>query len=184
MTEFERTNEPEWMGNDDLEALLDKDVDLEVVEAIKKDSSAPAGTYKSEPDEYKLSYSVGKFQDRTEITFSGMVTLVSVDKKNEPNFTMPDYPVRTRLSFFKISPDRRNKPVFGEDNKPTGEFTDKPDAQSLRWQEAVEAFKQVTGENPKKLSDVASFLTETPIYFKLFKGNKGLAVTRIYAKRA
>lgn len=184
MTEQET---PDWVDPEgNLAALLDRNSDMEVVETIRKDSMDPAGTYVSTPDEYPLTSSVENYKGRLVVTLSGLVTLV---KPRDKSFKMPDHPVRTRLTFFKLSPDRRNKLIYGENNKPllnedgTPQDTGAPDAQTLRWVEARDAFRQVYGEEAKKDSDILTFLTEYPIQLVMFQGSKGLGVSKVFAKK-
>jgi hypothetical protein len=171
---------PAWV-HEDARNLLARDSDLEVVATIRRDSMDPAGTYVSDPDEYPLRASVEQFKGRISVTLSGIVTLV---KPRDKNAKLPEHAVRTQLNFFRLSPDRRNKLVYGPDNKPTGEETNTPDAASLRWLEAREAYKAVTGEEAKQDIQVVDFLTEHPVYFVMFQGSRGLGVSKIYAKKA
>ena len=177
---------PEWVETKDLASLLDRNSDLEVVDSVRRDSMDPAGTYVSDPDAMPLTPMIENYKGRISVHLSGLVTLV---KPRDKSFKMPDNPVRTRLTFFKLSPDRRNKLVYGEDNKPlmnedgTPQDTGAPDAQTLRWVEARDAFRQVYGEEAKKDSDIVTFLTEYPIHFVLFQGNRGLGVSKVFAKK-
>lgn len=176
---------PGWIA-EDARNLLDRNSDLEVVATIRKDSMDPAGTYVSDPDELPLSASVEDYKGRLTVQLSGLVTLV---KPRDKSVTLPDHAVRTRLSFFRLSPDRRDKLVYGEDNKPvtnedgTPQTTGTPDAQTMRWFEAREAYKTVYGEEAKKDSDILTFLTEYPVHLVMFQGTKGLGVSKIYAKK-
>src|SRR5690349_15062319 len=174
------TSTPDWVESTDLRSLLARDSDLEVVATIRRDSMEPAGTYVSDPDEFPLRATVEQYKGRVTVQLSGMVTLV---KPRDMGYRMPEHPVRAQLSFFRLSPDRRNKLVYGEDGKPTGEETNTPDAASLRWLEAREAYKAVTGEEAKQDIQVVDFLTEHPIYFVMFQGSRGLGVSKIYAKK-
>ena len=177
--------EPNWVSSD-AKNLLDRMSDLEVVAMIRKDAMDPAGTYLSDPDELPLTTTVETFKGRISVQVNGLVTLV---KPRDKGMKLPEHAVRTRLNFFRLSPDRRNKLVYGEDNKPllnddgTPQETSAPDAQSLRWLEAREAYKTLYGEEAKKDLDVVTFLTERPIYFVMFQGRNGLGVSKIYAKK-
>src|SRR5689334_22421392 len=107
---------PSWI-HEDARNLVARDSDLEVVASIRKDSMDPAGTYVSDPEEYPLRAQVEQFKGRITVQLSGLVTLV---KPRDKGFTMPEHAVRSQLNFFRLSPDRRNKLVYGPDNKPTG----------------------------------------------------------------
>ena len=178
------TTEPGWVS-DTAKSLLERDSDLEVVATMRRDAMDPAGTYVSQPDEYPLTFSVEDFKGRRVVTLTGLVKLekLATPRKGEPRQEMPDHDVRTRLNFFKLSPDRRNKLVYGEDNKPTGEELPTPDAQSLRWLEARDAYKTVTGEEAKQDIQVVEFLTQHPIRFVMFQGSKGLGVSKVFARK-
>lgn len=175
----EQQNEPGWVS-EDLRSLLERDSDLEVVSSIRRDSMDPAGTYISDPEDLPLTSSIEKFKERVVVSLQGLVTLV---KPRDKSFSMPNHAVRTRLSFFKLSPDRRNKLVYGPDNKPTGEETQEPDAQSKRWLEAREAYAAYHGEEAKQDIQIVDFLTSVPVSFVMFQGTKGLGVSRIFVKR-
>lgn len=178
--EKDDTQEPGWV-HEDARNLLARDSDLEVVATIRRDSMEPAGTYVSDPEEFPLRASVEQFKGRITVQLSGLVTLV---KPRDKSARMPEHAVRAQLNFFRLSPDRRNKLVYGEDGKPTGEETNTPDAASLRWLEAREAYKTVHGEEAKQDIQVVDFLTEYPVYFSMFQGQRGLGVSKIYAKKA
>jgi hypothetical protein len=171
--------EPGWVA-DDARKLLERDSDLEVVATLRKDAMDPAGTYISNPDEYPLTFSVEEFKGRRVIQLNGLLTLEKLKDKAQE---MPDHEVRTRLNFFRLSPDRRNRLVYGEDNKPTGEELPTPDAQSLRWLEARDAYKTVRGEEAKQDIQVVEFLTQHPIRFVMFQGRQGLGVSKIFARK-
>ena len=175
---------PGWVTQD-ARSLLERDSDLEIVASIRKDAMDPAGTYRSYPDEFPLTFSVEDFKGRRVVTLSGLVTLEKLAKPRagEPKVEMPDHDIRTRLSFFKLSPDRRNKLIYGEDNKPTGEELPTPDAQSLRWLEARDAYKAVIGEEAKQDIQVVEFLRQYPIRFVMFQGRQGLGVSKIFARK-
>ena len=179
-----QVTDPGWIS-EDARSLLARDSDLQVVATIRKDAMDPAGTYRSDPEAYPLTAAVETFKGRISVQLSGLVTLVKLatPRKGEPKFEMPDHEVRTRLNFFRLSPDRRNKLVYGEDGKPTGDETNTPDAASLRWVEAREAYKQVTGEEAKQDIQVVEFLTGSPLYFVMFQGRNGLGVSKLYAKK-
>jgi len=184
MSEYENhqdntVSDPAWIS-EDVRNLLDRNSDLEVVASIRRDSSDPAGQYVSDPDELPLTARVEEYKGRISVSLSGLVTLVKLKDKNA---SLPDHQVRTRLNFFRLSPDRRNKLVYGEDNKPTGEETNTPDAATMRWLEARDAYRTAYGEEAKKDLDVMTFLTERPIHFVLFQGNKGLGVSKIFYKK-
>ena len=176
--------EPDWVTKD-VRELLARDSDLEVVASIRKDAMDPAGTYVSDPDELPLTTTVENFKGRITVQLNGLVTLTKLarPRAGEPKVNMPDHAMRTRLNFFRLSPDRRNKLVYGEDNKPTGEETTQPDAQSLRWYEAREAYKTLYGEEAKQDIQIVEFLPERPMYFVMFQGRNGLGVSKIYAKK-
>lgn len=167
---------PSWV-HEDARGLLARDSDLEVVETIRRDSMDPAGTYVSDPEEFPLRYSVEEFKGRRNVTLFGLVTLVKPGKGAK----MPEHTVRAQLRF-KLSPDRRNKLVY-VDNQPTGEETNTPDAASVRWIEAREAYRTVHGEEAKQDIQVVEFLTEHPVYFSMFQGRQGLGVSKVYAKK-
>ena len=172
-------SEPGWVS-EDAKSLLERDSDLEVVATLRRDAMDPAGTYVSQPDEYPLTFRVEDFKGRRVVTLNGLVKL---EKLKDRGTALPDHEVRTRLNFFKLSPDRRNKLVYGEDNKPTGEELPTPDAQSLRWLEARDAYKTVTGEEAKQDIQVVEFLTQHPIRFVMFQGTKGLGVSKVFARK-
>jgi hypothetical protein len=127
-----------------------------------------------------LTARVEEFKGRISVTLSGLVTLV---KPKDKSVTLPDHAVRTRLNFFRLSPDRRNKLVYDADGKPTGEETNMPDAATMRWLEARDAYRTAYGEEAKKDLDIVNFLTERPIHFVMFQGTKGLGVSKIYYKK-
>jgi hypothetical protein len=172
-------SDPAWIS-ENARNLLDRNSDLEIVATIRRDSSDPAGQYVSDPDEMPLTSRVEEFKGRISVTLSGLVTLV---KPKDKALTLPDHAVRTRLNFFRLSPDRRNKLVYDEDGKPTGEETNTPDAATMRWVEAREAYRTAYGEEAKKDLDIVTFLTERPIHFVLFQGNKGLGVSKVFFRK-
>ena len=189
MTEYNErqdnsVSDPGWIS-ESARNLLERDSDLQVVATIRKDAMDPAGTYRSDPEQFPLTASVEEYKGRISVQLNGLVTLVKLatPRKGEPKVEMPDHEVRTRLNFFRLSPDRRNKLVYGEDNKPTGEETNMPDAATLRWVEARDAYKQVTGEEAKQDIQIVDFLTGHPLYFVMFQGRNGLGVSKIYAKK-
>ena len=177
-------SEPGWVS-EDAKNLLARDSDLAVVASIRKDAMDPAGIYRSDPEELPLTATVEQFKGRVTVQLSGLVTLVKLarPRAGETAREMPDHQVRTRLNFFRLSPDRRNKLVYGEDNKPTGEETTMPDAASLRWLEAREAYALIHGEEAKQDIQVVDFLTQATVYFVMFQGRQGLGVSKIYAKK-
>lgn len=169
---------PSWV-HEDARNLLARDSDLEVAATIRRDSMDPAGTYVSDPEEFPLRYTVEEFKGRRNVTLFGLVTLV---KPRDKNAKLPEHAVRAQLRF-RLSPDRRNKLVYDENNTPTGEETQTPDASSVRWLEAREAYRTVVGEEAKQDIQVVEFLVEHPVYFSMFQGNRGLGVSKVYAKK-
>ncbi len=184
MTEYDANDpqdaqEPEWVTKD-ARTLLERDSDIGAAEQAKKDAMEPAGQYISDPDGFPLTSTVENFKGRVTVQLSGLVTLV---KPKDKGYEMPERPVRTRLNFFRLSPDRRNKLVYGDDNKPTGEETNIPDASTLRWLEARDAYKTLYGEEAKQDIQIVDFLTERPITFILFQGRQGLGVSKLFVRK-
>lgn len=167
---------PDWVTGG-MEALA-RDSDLEIVSKTRRDAMDPAGTYVSDPENYPLTSGVQKDDrdGRLVVTLSGLLTLLKPDK----GFSMPEDGVKTRLNYFKLSPDRRNRVDYEtkEELSPA-----RPDSLSLRWLEARDAYFTVYGEEAKQDLDVVKCLVSVPIHFRLFQGNRGLGVGKIWAKK-
>jgi len=135
-------------------------VDHEGVNATRKDSQLPGGSYNTVPS---LSLSRKKYDDgRRVANFFGQI--IGVESKNEG--------VEGRIRF-AISPDRRDK--LEEEGK--------PDLKSRLYAQAVTTYERVMGVPAATIEDVLQFVANNPVRLRLMQGDEDNVVLNIGAIR-
>lgn len=154
-------------GGITLDDLFQEEVDQAQADDINRSALAPAGTYTSNPEEAQLNASVVRLKDkdadgnetgteRTVITLTGRVTAQIKGKTETAGLRV------------RMSPDRRKAKVY-VDGEPTGELSEKDDAMSKLWAQAVAAFGVTFNDKPKSKGAVVEYLTNHPVRFRLMQ---------------
>jgi hypothetical protein len=155
----------------DLESLFqDEVVNSEQVNQTIKDSSAPAGTYQSDPEVYPLSV-FPEVQEEKDVNGNVIGQRKCVTIMGLFTGTFEGKEVCTRIRF-RLSPDYRQAKIYVDDQW-TGEFRDKPDSQSKLYAQSVKVYEAKMKEIPKTVLEVIEFLRENPFRVRTMQGRGG-----------
>ena len=150
-----------------IDTLFNNEVDAAKADEAIQSLLPPKGNYQTNPDEFPLSAFANEFEEKDGSgTKRRMITLVG---QTFANIEGTEYKTRLRL---RLSPDARKAQEYVDD-QPTGELSDKDDAATKRWNEALKLYKEKRKELPKRESDVVEFLQTTPFRVYGYHTNGG-----------
>ena len=150
----------------DIDTLFNQEVNAAEADAAISSLLPPKGNYQTNPDEFPLQAYANSFEEKDGSGVRRMITLIG-----QVFATIEGVEYKTRLRL-KLSPDARKAQEYVDD-QPTGELSDKDDAATKRWNEALKLYKDKCKELPKKESNVIEFLQSNPFRVYGYHGRDG-----------
>lgn len=150
----------------DIDSMFNKEVDASQAEEAIQSLLPPKGNYQTNPDDYPLNAFANEFEEKDGSGKRRMVTLTGFAFATIEG---TEYKTRLRL---RLSPDARKAAEYVDD-EPTGELTDKDDAATKRWNEALKLYKDKVKSLPKNELELIEFLKATPFRVYGYHGRNG-----------